>query len=124
MAVVHRYRGHYSWEGIDPGRYPPDKDMRGVTVRWLIGPAEEAPHFAVRYFEIEPGGWSALDRHAHEHGVVVLRGHGEVLLGSERTQVGRGDVIYIPPHETHQLWNRGDEPFGFLCVIPAREGNE
>jgi quercetin dioxygenase-like cupin family protein len=95
--------------------------MRDVSVRWLIGPAEKAPNFALRYFEIEPGGWSSLDRHAHDHGVVILRGRGQVLLGAETFKVAFGDVVYIPPHEVHQFKSVGDEPLGFLCVIPPKE---
>ena len=28
----------------------------GVRVRWLIGPADGAPHFYMRRFELRPGG--------------------------------------------------------------------
>jgi len=123
MGVIHRYKGDFDWEGVSLSRYPPE-EMKGVSVRWLIGPAENAPNFALRYFEIEPGGWSSLDRHAHDHGVVILRGRGQVLLGEEEFEVGFGDVVYIPPYEVHQFKNIGDEPLGFLCVIPPKEENE
>jgi hypothetical protein len=56
MGVIHRYKGQFDWEGVSPSTYPPDKEMKGVSVRWLIGPAEEAPNFALRYFEVGPGG--------------------------------------------------------------------
>ncbi|MEE8391395.1 MAG: cupin domain-containing protein [Anaerolineae bacterium] len=121
MGIVHRYKGQFDWEGVSLARYPPDKEMQGVSVRWLIGPAEMAPNFALRYFEIEPGGWSSLDRHTHDHGVVILRGRGQVLLGEETFEISFGDVVYIPPHEAHQFKNIGDEALGFLCVIPAKE---
>jgi quercetin dioxygenase-like cupin family protein len=124
MGVIHRYKGEFDWEGVSVGHYPPEREMKGVTVRWLIGPAEKAPHFALRYFEIEPGGWSSLDRHAHDHGVVVLRGRGEVRLSEEEFTVTFGDVVYIPPYEVHQIRNTGDEPLGFLCIIPPREASE
>jgi len=121
MGVVHRYRGEFDWEGVSPSHYPAEKEMRGVSVRWLIGPAEGTSNFALRYFEIEPGGWSSLDRHAYDHGVVILRGCGQVLLGEEEHYIAKCDVVYIPPHEAHQFRNAGDEPLGFLCVIPSRE---
>ena len=122
--TVHRYAGAFNWEGITPSEYPPGKDMRGVSVRWLIGPAEDAPNFALRYFEVAPGGWTSLDQHAHDHGVFILRGRGRVLLGEEELEVSCGDVVYISPHEVHQLYNNGEEPFGFLCVIPPKEKHE
>lgn len=121
VAIVHRYKGEFDWEGVEASLYPPEKEMKGVSIRWLIGGAEGARNFALRYFEIEPGGWSSLDQHDHDHGVVILRGQGNVLLGGAETQVCLGDVLYIPPRELHQLRNDGEEPLGFLCVIPARE---
>jgi quercetin dioxygenase-like cupin family protein len=124
MGVIHRYKGQFDWHGVSLSHYPPERKMKGVSVRWLIGPAEKAPNFALRYFEIEPGGWTSLDRHAHDHGVVVLRGRGQVLLGQEEHEIACGDVVYIPPDEVHQLRNNGEEPLGFLCVIPPREASE
>jgi len=116
MGVIHRYKGDFDWEGVSPS-----EEMKGVSLRWLIGPAEEAYNFALRYFEIEPGSSTSIDQHAHDHGVVILRGRGQVLLGEEKFEVGFGDVVYIPPYEVHQVKNVGDEPLGFLCVIPPKE---
>jgi len=121
MAVIHRYRGESNWEGVSVSHYPPEKRMKGVNVRWLIGPYEQARNFALRYFEIEPGGWSSLDQHEHDHGVVILRGRGQVLLGEQECQIAFGDVVYIPPYEVHQFRNIGEEPLGFLCIIPSGE---
>jgi ribulose-bisphosphate carboxylase large chain len=30
------------------------------------------------------------------------------------------DVVHISPNTPHQLLNPFDEPFGFLCVVPAK----
>jgi ribulose-bisphosphate carboxylase large chain len=30
-----------------------------------------------------------------------------------------GDVAYVAPNEPHQFRARGDEPFGFFCVVDA-----
>ena len=104
--------------------YPPGKEVKGASVRWLISRVEKAPNFALRYFEIEPGGWSGLEQHAHDHGVMTFRGQGQVLLGEEEFKVSFGDVVYIPPYELHQFKNTGDEPLGFLCIIPPKEKNK
>lgn len=127
MSVIHHYRGQFDWDGVDLGSYPAEKKMKGVSVRWLIGTAEKAPNFALRYFEVEPGGWTSLDQHAHEHGVMILRGRAQVLLGGAQAdgsgpaEVSFGDVIYISPNEVHQFKNVGDETLGFLCIIPHLE---
>lgn len=124
MGVIHRYKGQFDWEGVSLSHYPSGKKVKGASVRWLIGRDEKAPNFALRYFEIEPGGWSALDEHAHDHGVMILRGEGLVLLDDGEFEVGFGDIVYIPPYEVHQFKNTGKEPLGFLCVIPPKEKNQ
>jgi SAM-dependent methyltransferase len=42
----------------------------------------------------------------------------DVLMGQEEVEVGFGDTLFVPGNERHQFRNAGDEPFGFLCVIP------
>jgi quercetin dioxygenase-like cupin family protein len=127
MGVVHRFMGtnaDFQWEGVAQQAYG-SSEVRGVSICWLIGPAEGAPNFAIRYFEIAPGERTSLDRHEHDHGVVVLRGRGQVLLGDEASEVSYGDAVYVPPNEPHQFRCTGDDPLGFLCVIPARRsGNQ
>ena len=122
MSCVHKFKGvsgSFEWEGASAQDYEPPAAQR-VTVRWLIGPQEKAPHFAMRYFEVEPGGRTSLDSHEHDHGVMILGGTGRVLLGDDEVEVSFGDVVYIPPYELHQFKNVGREPLGFLCVVPAR----
>jgi quercetin dioxygenase-like cupin family protein len=122
VAAIHRFSGGggaFQWEGVTKQAYD-SSEAQGVTVQWLIGPSEKAPHFAVRYFEVQPGGATSLDRHEHDHGVVILNGRGQVRLGDEVTEVSFGDTIYVPPNELHQFRCVGEEPLGFLCVVPAR----
>jgi len=124
MGCVHRFAGEeggFEWEAVEAEGYD-SREVHSVSVRWLIGPKEGAPHFALRYFEIEPGGQTPLDSHEHDHGVIVLRGKGRVLLGDGAVDVSFGDTIYVSPHEEHRFKCLGQEPFGFLCVIPAKKG--
>ena len=83
MGIVHRYKGDHDWEGVSVGHYPPGKEMLGVTVRRLIGPSEGAANFCLRYFQIEPGGWTSLDQHAHDHvaQAEALQPRGDVARG-------------------------------------------
>jgi quercetin dioxygenase-like cupin family protein len=90
----------------------------GVTKQVLIGAAEGAADFIVRYFTLPPGGKSAFDRHRHQHGVVVTHGTGRVLLGEQWHDIGAGDSVFIDTDEIHQLEATGSGPLGFICVIP------
>ena len=121
MGVVHRFQGEesaFDWQGVTEKTYEA-ADVVGTSAKVLIGPAEEAPHFRIRYFRVEPGGQTSLDQHPHEHGVFILHGRALVRLGDDEVQVGPRDVVYVPGDEVHQFRAVGDEPLGFLCVIPA-----
>ncbi len=120
MGTIHKFKGEkgkFSWDNVSIEPHDPSSNDKGVTKRVLISQKEGAPYFAIRYFEIEPGGWSSSHRHPHDHGVIILKGKGEVLLGDEKTEIGFGDAIYIPPNEMHRFKNIGEEILGFICVI-------
>jgi quercetin dioxygenase-like cupin family protein len=71
----------------------------------------------LRYFEMEAGGYSTLERHEHAHAVMILRGHGECLLGNEVRAVKPFDLVSIPAWTWHQFKASAGEPFGFLCMV-------
>ena len=109
-----------AWSGVPLQDYKtPAAHHCGVTRSVLVGESGEATKFHLRYFEIEPGGFTTMERHQHEHVVVVMRGRGSVRLGEGTHEVGHGDTLYVAPGETHQLRNSGTEPFGFLCLVDA-----
>jgi ribulose-bisphosphate carboxylase large chain len=116
-----RFLGNFEWSQVEKAEYKPvDDSWRGVTRRVLVGEMGESTAFHVRYFEIEPGGYTTLESHRHEHCVVALRGRGQALVGGQTLQMGFGDVLYVAPGEPHQFRNDGGvEPFGFLCVVDA-----
>jgi len=122
MGVVHKFQGTdgpYRWDGVEVKQYE-DGPTAGVTRQILIGENEGSANFIIRYFELPPGTASAFHTHAHEHGVVVLRGCGRVCIGGREQDLAFGDVVYVPPDEIHQFSNASDEPFGFTCTIRAR----
>ena len=53
----------------------------GCQVRWLVGPGDGAPNFAMREFEVAPGGHTPRHSHPYEHEVFVLQGSGVVYEG-------------------------------------------
>lgn len=115
-----RWQDGFRWEGVPVEAYKTTAaTWCGISRMPLAGMQGEKTSFHLRYFEIEPGAHSSLEHHGHEHVVFVLRGRGDVRLGETIQTVGFGDVVYIAPHEVHQLGNPSDEPFGFLCVVDA-----
>jgi ribulose-bisphosphate carboxylase large chain len=110
------------WLGVSVGEYKaPDASHCGVSRAVLAGETGERTAFHVRYFEVAPGGHTTLEHHTHEHVVIVLRGQGEVRLGTTVHKLGYGDAVYVAPDEVHQLRNISvAEPFGFLCMVDAR----
>jgi quercetin dioxygenase-like cupin family protein len=83
----------------------------------LIGP-EEAPHFAMRRFIMQPGGGMPNHTNTVEHEQYVLRGTAAIGVGSEVREVKKGDVLFIPAGVPHWYEAKGSEPFEFLCVVP------
>ena len=123
MGRIHRQsaaEGSPTWQWPDaPATEYRGDDAPGVIRHVLVGPEDGAGDFVVRYFAVPSGGATALDRHPHEHGVVVVHGHGRVLLGDEWHDIREGDSVYIPGDETHRLEASADGPLGFVCVIPS-----
>jgi quercetin dioxygenase-like cupin family protein len=96
-----------------------------LKVRWLITKEMGAENFAMRLFEMEPGGYSPLHEHPWEHEVFILDGAGLVSNGEKATGIKAGDVVFVPPGERHQVKNNGKKTLKFLCLIPyAKEAKE
>lgn len=93
-------------------------DSTDTAIQWLM-PKDDAPHFMMRRFTIEPGGQIGVHQHPEEHEIYILEGE-VVLTGSEEgEQVARaGDFVYVAPDESHGYENRSGEQVRFLCVIP------
>jgi quercetin dioxygenase-like cupin family protein len=123
VGAVHRQvaasDGTWDYATVPVKAYDSGNASAGATRRILVGQAEGAEDFIIRYFTLPPGGHSAHEHHAHQHGVVVVHGRGRVLLGDEWTAIGPGDAVFIEPNELHQLRADDDAPFGFICVIPS-----
>ena len=123
MGTIHKFTGEWNqsldWDGARSRIYQ-SEDVASVTETWLIGKAEGAENFAMRYYQVGPGGNSRKEHHPYDHGILILHGSGEVLLGTEKHAICQGDVIHIPPDLEHQLINHGSNAMGFLCIIPAK----
>jgi len=98
-----------------------DEGAHGATIRWLISQKENAPNFAMRFFELEPGGATPLHQHSWEHEVFILEGDGAVWNNGEEVGVKPGTAVFVPPNEKHSFRNPGKGILKFLCIIPIVE---
>jgi quercetin dioxygenase-like cupin family protein len=124
MSIIRRSatveNGELRWQDLPVRAYGPENSTASRATRQImIGSEEGAPHFHLRYFAVQPGGYTSLDQHAHDHGVYVLHGRARLRLGDEEHEINAGDVIYISGNEVHQFFTLGEEPLGFLCIVPA-----
>jgi quercetin dioxygenase-like cupin family protein len=124
-SSVHRFTGsetEYNWENAVPKQIPPEDTAKLATGKVVIGAQDGAENFVFRYFCVQAGGNSTMpDQHVHDHGIYFLHGKGEVTLNGVVYPVQARDMVYIAPNDEHGIVNTGDEPLGFICVIPAKE---
>ena len=52
----------FQWDSVDP-RIIEMEGIAGVTKHILIGREDQSPHYIMRFFQLEAGGHSELDRH-------------------------------------------------------------
>jgi len=120
LPTLVRQTDPFRWEGIPLLAYKEDggNHFKGVTRQVLFGGNDQLAA-QLRYFEVSAGGHSTLERHSHVHAVMILRGGGEVLVGTEIFPLVTGDLVYVPPLTWHQFRATLSEPLGFLCLVCA-----
>jgi quercetin dioxygenase-like cupin family protein len=121
LRVIRRVAG--GWDGVERDGYVPGVET-AVVRHTLIGGRKETasdpgPTQEVRYFALPPGTVTRLEKHEHEHFVIVGEGTGYAIVGSDVREVRRHDVVYVAPWEPHQFINRSDRGFGFFCIVSA-----
>jgi len=107
----------FRWAGVDLRRYKEENaaPFKAVTRQILFSDPRLLGE--LRYFEVEPGGYSTLERHDHMHAVMILRGSGEVLVGDAVHPANTHDLITIPPWTWHQFRPAPGTTLGFLCMV-------
>jgi quercetin dioxygenase-like cupin family protein len=91
---------------------------KDVQIQWLLGKDDGTPSFAMRLFEVQPGGHTPLHAHPHEHEVFVLEGEGIVMDEGRESPIKAEDAILVPGGCEHNFRNTGDSVLRFLCLIP------
>ncbi len=111
--------GDSRWDGVEEMRYKAEgtAPFRDITRQVLF--QDPALACELRYFEMQPGGYSTLERHEHAHAVMIQRGRGRVLVGDRVFDVNEHDLVHIPAMTWHQFRAPDDAAFGFLCMVNA-----
>jgi quercetin dioxygenase-like cupin family protein len=89
-----------------------------VVKRLLVGPADGWDGWAMRLFELEPGGHTPRHTHAWPHIDYVTEGRGLLHLDGADHEVEEGSFAFVPAGAEHQFSNAGDDVFAFICIVP------
>ena len=118
--LVRRHKGDFHWEGVDVLAYKQDGSapFKDVTRQVLFDSLD--PPAQLRYFEVAAGGHTTLERHEHVHSVMVIRGHGQCLVGDRAYEIGPNDLVNVPPLTWHQFKASSHSPLGFLCLVASQ----
>ena len=92
---------------------------KDVEIRRLISKEDGAENFAMRMFELQPGGHTPLHTHTHEHEVFVLEGRGVFVCEGQEHEFSAEYVIFVPPNKEHRFKNTGNSILRMLCIIPT-----
>jgi mannose-6-phosphate isomerase-like protein (cupin superfamily) len=117
MNTIVRHVGGQRWDGVPVLNYKEEGTHFKAISRQVLFEGGPKLGAELRYFEIEPGGHSTLERHDHIHSVMVIRGRGQCLVGDAIHHIGSCDLIYVPTMTWHQFRAMADEPLGFLCLV-------
>jgi len=125
MSAIHRFEcnptaGIYTWDGVQPETIN-NKEVQGVLKHVLVGPKDDAPNFIMRYFQVPVGGCTFFHEHTHEHGMLILHGCAKIQINEENYELNPLDAVYVSGDDLHQLINVGENPLGFICIIPRLE---
>jgi len=93
----------------------------GAQIGWLIAQKDGAPNFAMRMFEVAPGGHTPYHQHDWEHELYCLAGKGALITERGEIAFGENDVMYVDPNMMHAFKNTGETILKFLCLIPHEQ---
>jgi mannose-6-phosphate isomerase-like protein (cupin superfamily) len=104
----------------------PFTTLDGSTIREIVGPAwTPARNQSLAEATVPVGGQTIAHYHRQaEELYFFTAGRGRMTLGDEHRDVAVGDCVVIPPGETHQLVNTGDEPLVLLCCCAPAYSHE
>ena len=99
-----------------------DSAAKDTYIQEYVTARDGAPNFALRVFELQPGGYTPYHAHPWEHENYILEGQGELVNpDGSATPLKPGDGAFVPPLQKHQYRNTGSTVFRFICCIPVQE---
>ena len=107
----------FRWESVAHMPYKQDGEAPFTDISRQVLFHEGALGCELRYFEMDPNGYSTLERHEHTHAVMILRGRGQCMVDGEVRDVKQFDLVTIPAWTWHQFRATAGESFGFLCMV-------
>jgi quercetin dioxygenase-like cupin family protein len=116
-ALFRAFAENFRWDDVPILAYKEEGSAPFKSITRQVLFKDDTLRCELRYFEVAPGGYSTLERHEHSHGVMILRGAADVLVGDTVRTVKTHDLVRIPPMTWHQFRTRGEEPMGFLCMV-------
>lgn len=105
-------------DGTTTTRLDPDVGERFMPLRRQLGVSS----FGMNQIVLEPGQRGRIHRHAHQEEVyLVLEGRLTLVIESEATDLGEGELIRVAPQIRRQLVNRGPGRVVLLALGGAAE---
>lgn len=95
-----------------------NRDYCCINTKVMEYKAQEAgeTELNIKFFEMNPGGYSPLHNHSEQHQLIITDGEGSVFDGEKTAAIRADDIAYIAPNEPHQLRSVGDKPLKFICL--------
>lgn len=115
--MITKHNGDFTWNEVSILPYKEDGNHFKSITRQILFRGEGDLPLEFRYFEVSPGGHSTLEKHQHQHAVMIIRGKGHVMVGDQISEIECQDVVHIPPMTWHQFKADREDYLGFLCIV-------
>lgn len=92
--------------------------LSGVTKQTAIGPDQGWKDHVMRFFTLDPGGFTPQHRHAWPHINYIVAGSGTLYHEGKTSRITAGSLACVPADAEHQFRNTGEEEFVFICIVP------
>jgi quercetin dioxygenase-like cupin family protein len=88
----------------------------GKVTRIMMDPVLGSKHVALGFTVYPVGEKGAPHAHTGEETIFILKGKAKISDMEKQQIIELGDVVYLPPNETHIMENAGKEELHFLWI--------